>query len=270
MYKFLVPLIVVGALSSPLLAVAVAADTTSEHTITGNMGLFSNYRFRGIDQTFGQPALQGGIDYAHSSGIYFGNWNSNVQQGAGYPDAGLEMDFYGGYKTTVGRFGLDVGVIHYSYPGSDSAAGKIGAPTNYQDGRVHSGTVNNTEFYLGASWEMLSAKYYHAVSDYFSTPGTRDSGYLDIAFSHDLGDGWGINGHAGYLNFQNQMDGDYADWRLGVRKDLNGWVLAAAYVDTNAKGNCVTAQTYCFANSSGSDTKDAGKETLVVSIGGSF
>jgi uncharacterized protein (TIGR02001 family) len=268
MYKFLLPLIVVGTLSNPPLA--VAADATSDHSITGNIGLFSSYRFRGIDQTFGKPALQGGIDYVHASGIYLGNWNSNVQQGAGYPDAELEMDFYGGYKTNFGSLGLDIGAIHYAYPGSDSAVGKVGAATNYKDGRVHSGGVSNTERYLGASWQFLSVKYYHAISDYFSTPGTRGSSYLDLAVSQELGDGWGVNGHVGRLNFQNQIDGDYTDWRLGVTKDIQGWVMGATYIGTSAKGNCATAQTYCFANSSGRATKDAGSDTLVVSIGRSF
>ena len=62
------------------------------------------YRFRGIDQTFGKPALQGGFDYAHSSGVYLGNWNSNVESGAGFAGANLEMDFYGGWKKTLRRF----------------------------------------------------------------------------------------------------------------------------------------------------------------------
>ena len=42
-------------------------------------GLFTDYRFRGISQTHGEPALQGGVDYAHKSGLYVGNWNSNVE-----------------------------------------------------------------------------------------------------------------------------------------------------------------------------------------------
>ena len=73
----------------------------SPHTLTGNLGLFSSYRFRGIDQTFNKPALQGGIDYSHSSGIYVGNWNSNVNSGAGFPEGNLEMDFYGGWKNDI-------------------------------------------------------------------------------------------------------------------------------------------------------------------------
>ena len=45
----LVALAVAGALSSPL--VAVAADLAPEHTFTGNVGLASEYLYRGIAQT---------------------------------------------------------------------------------------------------------------------------------------------------------------------------------------------------------------------------
>ena len=48
---------------------ALAAEPTPEHTVTGNLGLFSQYIFRGLKQTDGDPALQGGFDYAHSSGF---------------------------------------------------------------------------------------------------------------------------------------------------------------------------------------------------------
>ncbi len=50
-------------------------------------------------------------------GIYLGNWNSNVDS-AHVQRRQLEMDFYGGYKTTIGDFGLDLGAIYYYYPGT--------------------------------------------------------------------------------------------------------------------------------------------------------
>ena len=254
-----------------------AAAPASPHTLAGNLGIYSSYRFRGIDQTFGKPALQGGIDYSHSSGIYLGNWNSNVSEGAGFPDANLEMDFYGGYKFSAGDFGIDVGAIYYYYPGSE-ARGLTGG--------VNTGAVDNKEIYIGGSWKFLSLKYYYSVDDYFSARGTdggptRGTNYLDLSANYDLGDGWGINGHVGQLNFKNVSNGDYTDWKLGVTKDLSGWVIGLSYIDTNAKGSCSgTPQLYCFTNSNsdngsggintGSSTKDAGRGIAVVSVSKSF
>ena len=57
---------------------AAAAAPQSPWAFTANIGLFSDYRFRGISQTDKKPALQGCFDVAHSSGLYAGNWNSNV------------------------------------------------------------------------------------------------------------------------------------------------------------------------------------------------
>jgi uncharacterized protein (TIGR02001 family) len=271
MKKSLIALALAGLCAAP--AFAGEAAPTPEHTITGNAGIFSSYRFRGIDQTFGKPALQGGVDYAHSSGLYVGNWNSNVSSGAGYPDGNLEMDFYGGYKTTVGDVGLDVGAILYYYPGSE---GKV-LGTNAQ-----SGAVTNKEVYVGASWQFLSLKYSYAFDDYFSLRGpngesTKGSSYLDLAANYDLGNGWGVNAHVGHLWMKDFSDANYTDWKLGVTKDINGWVLGASYVDTNAKGDCSAAvKPYCFANSwdsnnqFGSKSKDAGRATAVLSVSKTF
>lgn len=252
---------------------APAAAPASPHTITGNLGLFSSYRFRGIDQTFGKPALQGGVDYSHSSGFYLGNWNSNVNEGAGYPGGNLEMDFYGGWKRTWGDWGFDAGLTYFYFPGTSAGTGVAFSPTNNRTGRVAGGTVDSFEVYVGGSWKWFSLKYFHALDDYFSTPDTKNSNYTDLSFSYDLGSGWGVNAHVGYLKFKNMTNGDYTDWKLGVTKDIQGWVFGAAYIDTDAKGDCsATAvnQVYCFSNSSGTKTKDAGRSTFVVSVTKTF
>ena len=250
-----------------------AAEPKSPHTITLNLGLYSSYRFRGIDQTFGKPALQGGVDYRHASGFYLGNWNSNVQQGAGYPGGKLEMDFYGGWKGSWGDLGLDVGLIYLYYPETRAGPGIAFSPTNNRTGQIASGSVSDTEIYLGGRWKWIALKYFQSLDDYFSTPGTRNSKYTDLSFAYDLGGGWGVNAHAGYLKFKNMTNGDYADWKLGVTKNVQGWVFGAAYIDTDAKGDCSLAsspQPYCFANSSGSKTKDAGRSIFVLSVSRTF
>jgi len=69
--------LILAALAVPSLAMAADAPA-SPHTVTANVGLTSDYIFRGISQTSGNPAIQGGIDYAHSSGFYAGVWGSNI------------------------------------------------------------------------------------------------------------------------------------------------------------------------------------------------
>jgi len=253
MRKLVLPL----ALATSCFASAVAAQAPAPSPVTGNLTLASEYRFRGIDQTNGKPAVQGGFDYAHASGVYLGNWNSNVSSGAGYPNGNIEMDFYGGYKKAFGDFGADVGFIYYAYPGT-------------------SPKIDNKEIYLGGSWKFLSAKLFYSLDDYFSAKGSRGedtSGttYLDLAANYDMGNGWGVVAHWGHLNFKHVSNGSYSDWKLGVTKDITGWVLGAAYVGTNAKGSCSAGELYCFpAQAGGTPSRDAGRNTIVLSVGKTF
>ena len=81
-----------------LMAVGV---TAAQAQVTGNLGLTSDYRFRGISQSQNAPAVQGGIDYAHSSGLYVGNWNSSVSSQVYTNGSGVESDLYAGWKKDV-------------------------------------------------------------------------------------------------------------------------------------------------------------------------
>jgi uncharacterized protein (TIGR02001 family) len=281
MHKSLIAVSVAAALSVPGWASAqqaAPAEAKSPHTFTGNMTIISDYRFRGISQTFGKPAIQGGIDYSHASGFYLGNWNSNVSDSAGYPGGNIEMDFYGGWKNTWGDYGLDVGLLEYYYPGSNAAGGgSQGALGNPHSTATNSGTVKNTEFYVGGSWKWLSLKWNHSLSDYFSIPATRGSDYLDLSATYDMGGGWGATGHVGHLKVHNFSEASYTDYKLGVSKDLSGWTLGAALVTTNAKDSCsggaggtpAGSQPYCLSNGARGNLS-AGKGTILLSIGKTF
>jgi uncharacterized protein (TIGR02001 family) len=237
-------------LSTLALSGAAFAQTKApepDYTLTGNVTLASDYRFRGVSQTNRKPALQGGFDFTHKSGFYLGNWNSNVNSDF-YNGANLEMDFYGGFKGSYGAIGYDVGAIHYAYPGSGDLAG--------------TSKIDNTELYFGLSYGAFSAKYYHAVSDFFSVPDTKNSYYIDLAYTHDLGNGWGAVAHVGYQKVKNipAPAGKVTDYKLGLTKDIDGFLLGAAWVGTNRKD-------VFFDPTSG---KDIGKGTVVLSVGKTF
>lgn len=244
MRQSVLALTTVTALAMPALAAAQAASSP----VAGNLSLVSDYRFRGLTQTFEEPALQGGFDYAHASGLYLGNWNSSISDTffAGSP---LEMDFYAGYKPTFGDVALDLGILYYYYPGSDAAG---------------IGRIDNTELYAGAAWKWLSAKYFHAVSDFFGAPDTKNSNYIDLTASFSFGAGWGLVGHVGHQKVKNASALDYTDYKLGVTKDVAGWVLGAAFIDTDAD-----EAVYTFT-SGGGKSMNVGDSTLVLSVGKTF
>jgi uncharacterized protein (TIGR02001 family) len=235
-------------ISLPLLAGA-QAKPEPEFTFSGNAGLFSDYRFRGMTQTDYSFAYQGGFDFAHKSGFYVGNWNSNVEQSL-YNGASLEMDFYGGYKMSLGDFGLDFGALYYWYP-------KTGANGTTK--------IDNTELYVGGSWGPLSAKYFHAVSDFFGIPGTKNSFYVDTNATFELVQGLNLVAHVGYQKVKGLPSGaidDNFDYRVGVTYDLAGWILGASVIANSEKN-------FAFTGNSGL-LEGAGKTGVVVSVSKSF
>lgn len=263
MKKALIGTAVAAACSVPLGVLAQAAAAPAkpepEYTITGNAGLFSDYRFRGYSQTDYQPALQGGFDFAHKSGFYLGNWNSNVNANL-YSGASLEMDFYAGYKATFGEFTLDVGTLYYYYPGTGRTGG------------VYTGVdAKNWEAYIGGSWGPLSAKYFYCFSDFFGlkAPGvdTKGSQYLDLTGTFDLGSGFGVVGHVGWQGIANGKDvglieDSVYDYKIGVTYDIagSGWIAGAAVIGTSEKN--------LFLRSDLSE--GAGKTSVVVSVTKTF
>ena len=267
MRKFFVSLAAAVALAAPLLA---AAETPSP--LTGNLSIVSDYRFRGLSQTYLGPAIQGGIDYAHPSGVYVGNWNSSVASQQFPLGSGIEMDFYAGWKKSFGDFGLDVGTIYYYYPKSEWNA-DVGSTTGDAD-------FNNWEIYIGASWKWISGKFFYALSDYFGLANEqagswithKDTGvplggrgdsdgtwYLDLSATFPVTKQLSVIAHYGMLEVEKYSELDYKDWKLGVTYDLNGWILGAAYVDTDADG------AYYYAGGS-RGLKETGKSTVVFSV----
>ena len=237
-------------------ASAPAAEAPkSDWSISGNAGLFSDYRFRGVSQTNKHPAFQGGFDIAHASGFYIGNWNSNVDSSF-YNGANIEMDFYGGFKAPVGPVTLDGGIYYYYYPGS-------GANNTFK--------VDNTELYIGAGYQTYSIKYSYAVSDFFGINDSKGSWYLEANGTYDLGNGFGLVGHLGYQKLKKnaqiveigqttQVD-NVTDWKFGATYDWTGWVFGASYVSTNRD---FTAGTAALSN------RNLSNGTVVVSVSKTF
>ncbi|MBV2262205.1 MAG: TorF family putative porin [Thauera sp.] len=243
-------------------AFAQDAAPASPHSVTGNVTLASEYIYRGIGQTNREPAIQGGFDYAHSSGFYLGTWASSISwlsDGRSDVSSSVEVDIYGGFKNTFGGgdWNYDVGVLTYNYPGSYPGDGYVKPDT--------------TELYGAIGWKWLSFKYSHTVSSHiFGFTGsngekTRGSAYYELNASYDLGDGWGVLGHLGHQKIRHNGDASYTDWKLGVTKDLGVGVIGLSYIDTDAKACGDAVPVYCNAFN-----KDLGKGRAHLSFTKTF
>lgn len=291
MKKSLVTLALAAAFAVPAFADTAApaapAAPASPHTVTGNVGFATDYIFRGVSQTHGKPAIQGGFDYAHSSGLYAGIWGSSITwvSDAQNRSVPTEIDIYGGYKNTFagGDWNYDLGVITYNYPGTKNTQSNLSA------------SANTTEIYGAIGWKWLTGKYSYVTSSHFIgwyggpagsdvTKRTNGSGYLELNATYDLGDGWGVTGHLGNQKVRNykkvgDTNASYTDWKIGVTKDVGIGVVGLAYTDTTSKGTCSSSgggtNAYCWgAYSVGSGTsrdfRDASKAQVLLTFNKTF
>ena len=260
----------ISALAGGAMAQSAPAPAPEKSPITANVTVVNDYRFRGLTQTNYQPAIQGGFDYAHESGLYIGNWNSSINW-VGYLNpqvsAPIEMNFYGGYKKELiaPGFASDLGVLQYYYP----SKGQFTVGPN----------PNTTEIYVAQNFTLGPVsgfvKFSYALTNAFGVPNSSGSYYPDLTVNYDTGV-WGItaNGHIGYQYFagqpvtsttgysQSERNISYTDWKLGLTKDFGGGLsLSASYVSTNA--NTVWAVT-------GSPSTYQGRGGAVVALTKTF
>jgi uncharacterized protein (TIGR02001 family) len=237
MHKSKLLVAVLGALSA---LPAFAADApASPFTVSGNVGITSNYIYRGIAQTSTNPAIQGGFDVAHSSGLYAGVWGSNVSwiQDSGAVATGsvtMELDTYLGYKNTVTEdVGYDVGFIRYNYLGNYTATYGFAK-------------ADTAELYAAISYKFLTAKYSYSVLDGFLTvPGSKGTNYIELNANYTIPDTtYTLIGHVGAQKYKGDiadaaaaadLDPSYSDYKVGVAKDFSGYVVTVAYSKTSTR-----------------------------------
>ncbi len=240
MQKILVPTLIAAAVAS-FASMAQAAEP--ESSLSFNAGVVSDYRYRGISQSRLEPALQGGVDYAHKSGFYVGAWGSTIKwikDTTNVTKGSVELDLYGGYKGAVGDVAYDVGFLRYEYLNNNLAKN-----TSYTN-------ANTNEVYGAVTYGVFTAKYSHALSTLFGNLNSKNSYYVDLSATLDLGDGYSLVPHVGYQKVKNTDAASYTDYSLTLAKDLgNGLALTGALVGTDADKSVYYTPANKFTGKSG-------------------
>lgn len=200
---------------------AFAEDAAEvESNFSWNAAVVSDYVFRGISQTNGVMAVQGGLDYAFGdSGFYVGTWASNTNFGP-QDAADIEVDFYGGWAYDINEtFNLDLSAIYYSY---------YFAENGYPDG-------NYGELIGKFGMTNIATLMVAYSNDYSGLDGAAT--YVSLGNSWDLGKGYSINASFGRTfqdsTLENQGLQDYNDWNIGVAKNWDLITVALNYYDTD-------------------------------------
>lgn len=171
--------LLLGVITGPALAVEV----------TGNAGFVTEYLFRGLPQTDGKAAAQGGIDAAWESGFYLGTWGSSVRSGDSFGggelisgESGVEVDLYGGFSGESGDFNYGAGFTFYTY--SDDF------------------DEDYLELNLSGGWQWLTLDI--AIGEYDTDP-EEDYNFYSLTGE------WG-HFYTTYGNFSDDFDGSYIEF----------------------------------------------------------
>lgn len=271
----------------------------SPHTVTGNIGLFSQYIFRGLTQTNGHPALQGGVDYSHSSGFYLGTWGSNISwpkenatQANGteiglYGSGGnVEVDFYGGYKWVLSEdMTVDLGTLYYWYPGSISPAYRNLFPAGTDIPKA-----NTWEAYYGLTWKWFAYKVsYSLTNDTFGVADSNATTYIDLSANFPLTQKLTLNAHFGKqqyagLDRRNARDANgairsnhdlysYKDYKLGLSYALPRDLTVGAFYSKADSADVCGYGAYTqtgLAGCTGPYPKNIARETGTIFISKTF
>lgn len=181
--------------------------------LSASASVVSDYRYRGISLSHGDPALQASVAYDDASGLYGGLFASNVQFALS-PHRQLQAVAYGGYARRLERgLSAEVGATYAAFTGP--------------------GTYDYAEAYVGIAGDALSARLYYAPR-YFG----RDSGawYAELNASQPLVDRFRLTAHVGMLvnpggdTTYGQADRSVLDARVGVAIELEAFTVQLSWV----------------------------------------
>ncbi len=203
---------------------AAAPAAAQDIELSGNSAVVSEYRFRGVDLSGGDIAIQGGVD-ASIGGFYVGTWGSSLDEDTvGY--GSTELDIYAGYAGSAGVISYDIGVLAYLYPNA--------GPGDYDYIEPYASvgaTVGPADVTLGVAY----------APEQDSLNG-QDNFYIYT----DVGVGIpqtpvSISGHLGYTDgfLTYTSDGTAWDWSLGADVAL-GPVVSVGVAYVGAEGDPTT------------------------------
>ncbi|HRE44232.1 MAG TPA: TorF family putative porin [Terricaulis sp.] len=204
-----------AALMASAATVATTGVASAEGELSANVALTSNYVWRGVTQSTGDFAIQGGIDYA-TDFFYVGTWASSVDDFG--IDASTELDFYAGITPSLGPVSFDLGVIFYNYPSTtaDSDFIELAASASYSP-------IEPLSLGLG----------FYASNDYLATG--DESLFIEATVGYTITEAFSVSG--GYGNFdQGPTLGEYDTWNIGATYSVFGLGFDLRYFDTDGLG----------------------------------
>jgi uncharacterized protein (TIGR02001 family) len=243
------------AAASPAFAddAATPAPAPAFH-VSGNVSLVTDYRFRGVSLSGGDPAIQGGITVTHASGVYVGAWSSSLAQTPVYGNQ--ELDLFGGWSGEVASgLTLDAGLLYYVYP-----SGHVGDGNYWEPYASLTGALGPAKLKVGLAYDwkqkgLLDNAGNHADNLYIYSN-------LDVGVP---GTPLTVSGHVGYTD--GVLAPCYYCAGTGTFNDKTGWDWSIG-ASATVLGPVSLGVSYIGA--SGASVKDYTDDALVGTLTASF
>jgi len=203
------------AVAIPALAEAQESDGPSAEY---EVGVVSDYRYRGYSLSDEKPALQAGATVSTPGGWYAGTWGSTIAEYGVGPDgdgAHVEIDLFAGKAFSLGGFDLDVAVQGYLYPG--------GSDVNFAELPV---SVSRT----AGPWTWTLGGVYTPRQD-VAVPEANHYAFGGLVWQAPERP-WQVSARVGYEDGAFAPDGKW-DWEVGAARTLGPVSLGLSYVDTD-------------------------------------
>lgn len=206
-----------------LVAVAVPAAAQAQEEAEGvsaeyEIGVVSDYRYRGLSLSDEKPALQAGATFSAPGGWYAGTWGSTIEEygvGADGDGANVEIDLFVGKAFSLGAFDVDVAVQAYVYPD--------GSDVNFAEIPV---SISRTV----GSWTLSLGAVYTPRQDIAVPEANR---YVSGALVWQAPERpWQVSARVGYEDGAFAPDGKL-DWEVGASRTVGPMTLGLSYVDTD-------------------------------------
>lgn len=183
-------------------AALLAVATPAAAEVSGFVSVTSNYMSRGTEQNvYHKPAVQGGVNWSNDQGFYANVFASTMnfgETGFGISDRNtkLELDYFAGKKTQVGKATVDVGVAVINYPSNHAKWNFV----EYDLKVDHPVGKGNVGVWLGYT------------EHYFATYGAGI--WTEVHGSYPVTDKITVSGAVANQDLRN--DFDYRTWNVGA------------------------------------------------------
>jgi len=215
------------------LALACLPAAANASDISAEIGLVSDYRYRGLSLSDGKPAIQGSATFEHDSGLYAEAWFSTI--GGPDVDADAELDLTAGYGLDItDNLSLDMSGTYYLYPGAPGA--------NYVDGTI---SLELTQGHAAARIGVSFAPKQKGTEE--DEGKKRSNSYAFAGANYELEKfPLTFNAELGYEQgaFDEAPDGGKWDWQVSAELKLEPARIGLAYVGSNIGDDALVASLF--------------------------